>query len=79
MNKNIATIQVIVCVTILLHVLLIYFCYSDAVEESEEMQARPVYVAAVDLSCKVLFALSVKISEKMNFFGKDAYTTETFS
>lgn len=30
------------------------FFDGGAVEESEEMQARPVYVAAVDLACKFL-------------------------
>lgn len=33
-----------------------------AVEESEEMQARPVYVAAVDLSCKILYSSMVIIA-----------------
>lgn len=32
-----------------------YICFwIGLVDESEEMQARPVYVAAVDLACKLL-------------------------
>lgn len=33
--------------------LLFIIIFVVAVEGSEEMQARPVYVAAVDLSCKI--------------------------
>lgn len=45
----------VVCKLHHFNVFLFFFVFVMTVDESEDMQARPVYVAAVDLSCKWSF------------------------